>query len=365
MSSVHPPAPARTDRPSRLKMLLVGAFALLWCGLATATAQDLYAGEAAVATQDAAERERALRPALLGALIRASGDAAVGRAPTIDAVLDEAPRIVRSFGYRQSLEPGPDGRPLTRQFLVAQFDPAEVARLLASLDRAVWRERPTTLVWLVIDDGSTKRIATAAQAGALAPLLRQAELRGIRLVLPAMDVEEAARITADGLWNDPPAGALAAARRYGAGVVLIARLARTAGGWSGRYTLADGARPDEWSGSYADANTALIAAAAGHADRLAVRYAIAPSERVVADYTLWIRGIGDAATYARVLAYLGTLSVLEGATPAGADGDRLLLAARLNVTPERLRTVLATGGLLAFDEAALAEAGQIRLVVAG
>lgn len=354
--------PARACRPIAR---LLGAVLAVWLAAIAvpAAAQDIYVGEAAVATQDASERERALKPALLGALIRASGDAGIGREAGIDAALDEAPRIVRTFSYRQSVEPGPDGRPLARQFLVAQFDPADVARLLAGLNRAVWRERPTTLVWLVIDDGSTKRIASAAQVSALGPFTRQAETRGIRVVFPTMDAEETSRITPAGLWSDPPATALAAARRYGAAVVLIARLSRTASGWSGRYTLADGARPEEWSGNYADANTALIAAAAGHADRLATRYAIAPSERVVADYRIWIRGIDSAETYARVLAYLGTLSVFDALAPMGADGDRLLLTTTLNVAPERLRLALATGGVLAFDEAALAEAGQIRLVV--
>ncbi len=328
-----------------------------------AAAQDIYVGEAAVATQDAAERERALKPALLAALIRASGDAGIGREAAIDVALEDAPRIVRTFSYRQSVETGPDGRPLTRQFLVAQFDPDAVARILARLNRAVWRERPTTLVWLVIDDGSTKRIANAAQVGALVPFTRQAETRGIRVVFPTMDAEDAARVTAAGLWNDPPANALAAARRYGAAVALIVRLARTATGWDARYTLADGARPEEWGGNYSDANTALIAAAAGHADRLAARYAIAPSERVIADYRLRICGIDQAATFARVLAYLGTLSVFETFAPVGADGGCLMLTARLNVAPERFRLALATGGVLAFDEAALAEGGQIRLIV--
>jgi hypothetical protein len=322
---------------------------------------DLYTGSAPVAGQDEAERARALGPALVSALVRASGDPTLAGDPRLPAVLEQAPRWLQNFGYRQEVDTSAGGTPVVRDYLQARFDPAGVQSALESLGRTLWRERPRTLVWLVIDDGSTRRIASAAQVAALTALTGEARERGIEIVLPAMDAEDIARIDPDTLWGGPSNAGLAAASRYGTPVALIVRLSRAGAGWSARLTLVDGARPDDWSGSFADAGAALAAAAGGLADRLVQRYAMAAAERVVADYTVAIAGVTSAEDYARVTAYLGALSVVSAFQPAAAEGSTLTVAATLTVTPARLRQVLALGGVLAFDEGALADDRRIAL----
>lgn len=345
--------------------LLLGLLLLLAAApRLAAAAVDLYAGEAPVAAQDEAERARALGPALLSALVRASGDATVARDERLPGVLEQAPRLLQSFGYRQAVETGAGGTPVLRDYLQARFDPTGLQGALATLGRGVWTERPRTLVWLVIDDGTTRRIASAAQVAALGALARTAQQRGIEFVLPAMDAEDVSRIDPDTLWGGPSAAALAAASRYGAPVALVARLSRSGTGWGARFTLADGGRPDDWSASFVDANAALAAAANGLADRLAQRFALAASERVVADYEVTIAGIAGADDYARVMAYLGGLSVVQSFTPRAADGSTLSVAATLTVSPARLRQVLAIAGVLAFDEGALADERRIALRLA-
>jgi hypothetical protein len=344
---------------------LLRLFALCALMLAAAPSRaqpaDLYTGSAPVAGQDEAERARALGPALASALVRASGDATLLADARLPSVLERAPALVQSLGWRQEVETGPGGAPVLRDYLQARFDPVGVQAALGELGRSVWNERPRTLVWLVIDDGSTRRIAAAAQVAALGALTRTARERGIDLVLPVMDAEDVARIDPDTLWGGPSAAALAAASRYGTPVALIARLSRSGSGWGARFTLVDGGRPDDWSGTFPDANAALAAAASGLADRLAQRFALAAAERVVADYVVSVSGVAGAEDYARVMAYLSGLSVVSAFAPTGADGATLTLSATLTVTPARLRQVLAIGGVLGFDEGALADERRIAL----
>jgi hypothetical protein len=341
--------------------LLGLALALLAPAVARAQVADLYSGSAPVAGQDEAERTRAIGPALVSALIRASGDPTLAGDPRLPDVLAQAPAWLQNFGYRQETQTVAGAAPVVRDYLQARFDPAGVESALDALGRTVWRERPRTLLWLVIDDGSTRRIASAAQVAALGALTRVATERGIEIVLPQMDAEDVARIDPDTLWGGPSSAGLAGASRYGAPVALIVRLAREGSGWSARFTLVDGGRPDDWSADFPDAGAALAAAAGGLADRLAQRYAMAAAERVVADYTVAIAGVASAEDYARVMAYLAGLSVVSAFQPVAAEGSTLTLAATLTVTPARLRQVLSLGGVLAFDEGALADERRIAL----
>lgn len=335
--------------------------ALLALGSAHAEVVDLYTGTAPVASQDEAERTRALRAALVSALVRASGDSTLTGDARLAPLLEQAPQWVQNFGYRQEVEATGGSTPVVRDYLQARFDPVQVAAGLESLGRSVWGERPRTLLWLVIDDGSTRRIASAAQVSALDALTRHARERGISIQLPTMDAEDLARVDANTLWEGSSAAAYAASARYGTPIALVVRLARSGAGWTARFGLADGGRGDSWSGTFADANAALVAAAGGLADRLAQRFAVAATERVVGDYTINIAGINSAEDFARVQSYLAGLSVISTFATTGAEGTTLTVAATLTVSPARLRQVLAVGGVLAFDDGALADARRIGL----
>jgi hypothetical protein len=335
--------------------------ALVAIGSARAEVVDLYTGTAPVASQDDAERTRALRAAFVSALVRASGDSTLTGDSRLAPLLDQAPQWVQNFGYRQEVEASGGSAPVVREYLQARFDPEQVAAALAALGRTVWTERPRTLLWLVIDDGSTRRIASAAQVSALDALTRHARERGISIQLPTMDAEDLARVDANTLWEGSSAAAYAASTRYGTPIALVVRLARTGTTWNARFSLADGGRGDDWSDNFADANAALIAAAGGLADRLAQRYAVAAVERVVADYVIAISGIDSAEDFARVQSYLAGLSVITTFATTGAEGTTLTVAATLTVAPARLRQMLAMGGVLAFDEGALADERRIAL----
>src|SRR6188474_825587 len=99
--------------PMRFTILLGRALLVLAACLpgAQLRAQDLglYTGETPVASQDEAERARALPQALTQALARVSGDGGIGNDPALAAKLEQAPALMRQFSYRQVNEPGPGG----------------------------------------------------------------------------------------------------------------------------------------------------------------------------------------------------------------------------------------------------------------
>ncbi len=339
---------------------LIAALAWAFVGLmpaARAADADIFTGEAPVANQDEAERTRALAPALVSALVKASGDSRVADDPRLAQVLDRAPQWLASTSYRQDAVTGMDGLQTTRTLLVANFMPAGIAEALGLLGRGVWGERPRTLVWLVIDDGNNKRIASAQQVAALTAFTSKARERGVSAVFPQMDAEDLGRIDAETLWSGNAESALAAAQRY-ANTALVARLRRNGAGWTGQFSLLDAGPPAQWAASNMDASAVLAAAAAGLADRLAERYTVAPGDRVVGDYRVWVSEINGANDYGAALAYLQGLSVVDAAVPEGAAGTRMLVKLTLNVRLERMRQILTLGNVLAYDDAAPADGAQ-------
>jgi uncharacterized protein len=345
---------------SKFAARFVAAIALGWATLAGAIDPRLYSGEALVSSQDEAERSRALAPALLQALVKASGDTKLASDPRATPIIEQAPALLQRYTYRQSVDTVA-GQPVARTWLVAQFDPVRVEAALRGIGRSTWAERPPTLVWLLIDDGATKRVASAAQVDALGALTREAEQRGVPLLFPQMDPQDYATADPERLWDGAPDKALAGAARYDAPVALVARLARSGQGWQGRFTLVDGGGSVGWTASYADSNSVLAAAASGLADRLAQRYAIPPADRQPGDYQLWIADVRSPLDYGTAVSYLENLSVVGSITPIGADGDRLLVQAHLEVTLNRLRVLLELQDVMAFDDTAETVGAQATL----
>jgi hypothetical protein len=318
-----------------------------------------WAAQVPVAGQGEADRAEALPRALLEVMVKASGDGTLRTLPELDAVLAEAPNLVRDSRFVTEAAPVAGGEGV-RAALVASFDPAGVATLLRIVGRSVWENRPPTVVWLVIDDGTSKRVATQAQAAALGPLVRRASERGIPIRLPDFDATDRATLDAEVLWIGAPEIIARASARY-APAALVVRLTRRADGWGARTTLIDGGQSQDWSRNHADANLALIDAIDGAADRLAIRHAVAPEDLVPGVHRAWVRGIRNARDYAAVASALGSLPDVNAARIDGADGERLLVTIDARVRLARVLRLQTRSLRLAEVEGVAADGADVVL----
>jgi hypothetical protein len=247
--------------------------------------------------------------------------------------------------------------------LVANFDPGAVHDRLAALGRPVWQaDRTPLLVWLGIDDGNQKQIASASQVSALGAMTERARARGIPMLLPQMDGVDQNRINPVTLWGAPPQTVIAAGQRYGVQAMLVIRLSRGTP-WQARYTLIDGQSYEEWSQSDAQSNALLAAALDGAADRLARRYAVEPQGSAIGAVAWWVEGVRSAEDYATVVGYFGKLEFVRDLRVLRAEGERLQLHLELAVGERRLRQLLAMDGRLELLDLATPDvAPQLRLM---
>lgn len=333
-----------------MRWILVVAVMLIGCVAARAADVAIYTGIAEVASQSETDRDSGLRSALRAALIKASGDARLAQDPALGPVLGRAKSLARHYTYRESVQNSAEGALQAKTLIEVEFDPPGIELALRDLGRPLWgRERPTVLVWLVIDNNGTKQIASAFQQSALGALLDAAEQRGLPLQLPRMDGADLNRVNPVTLWDAPPATVIGASQRYNAHVILVARLQKNASGWSGRYTLIEDRAFESWEGSDALAAGVLAQAIHGSVDRIARRYASDNSGPPLGLLQVWVEDVRSAADFAAVVGYLGKLSVVRDVAPEAAQDGRVLIAMQVGVGALRFQQLLGIDRVLGVE----------------
>ncbi len=338
-------------------MLQRAALVLFLFGLCTAAAaaQEAgpYEGEAAVASQDEADRNAALPVALAQVLVRRTGDAAAGGDPRLAPVLASAGEWLQQFRYRQDADVG--GAPRTT--LIARFDAGAVDRALNEAGYAVWPEpRPEPVVWLAIDDGRGPRLLGSAQAQAVSALTARARQRGLRLTYPLLDLEDQRAIDAARVWSSDAAAAQAAALRYQSAAVLLGKLYRQDSQWIAEWqVLQDGQLLARERSVDADSAVALAAGGELLARALRERYrSDLASAGVAGRYRIIVEGIGSAEAFARLAGQLRRVSSVARVELLAAEGDTLAIDLDLSAgLPVFARSANGLGLLAALDGATL------------
>ncbi|MDP8985072.1 MAG: DUF2066 domain-containing protein [Pseudomonadota bacterium] len=294
----------------------MGAIAASLGGTAFATARvELFQATAPVADRSEAARNAAFQAALKGVLVRVTGRRTAGEDPAFAPLFNSAPRYVQQ--YRTA----PDSK------LWVAFDGAAIERWLTQNGQPSWgRERPTTLVWLSVQDGSQPGTVLSADdtSELKAAIDAAAEIRGIPLVWPSAAVAAAAA---------PAAAEMA--RRAGADAVLVGRATSADKAAGVRWSLLFQDRSSEFSGTLEGINRA--------ADLYAGLFAASGS---VAPIDIEVSGVADLRDYANVQTYLESLTFITHVGVQALNGDSVTfrLGARGGIEP--LQHAIALNGRL-------------------
>jgi uncharacterized protein len=304
--------------------------------------ERLYEASVPVADQSEAERTRAMRDALGVVLVRISGQQAAAQLEVVSDLVRSAPRMVQQFRY-ETLEQGRGLR------LVVRFDPRAVQRAAIDLGVPVWGdERPALLVWLAYDDGSRRGLLDEFAPEGIARMLTEvAELRGVPVIVPLMDLEDRTALAFTDVWGGFEDRILAASERYRPNAVLVGRLFRVdSDRWSARWSLYE----DDTAG-YAETAPGMLATVVGDgihwvADGFGRRFAVMPDARRDGRTRLLVEGITDMGAYATLYRYLEGLSPVGSVAVEGAEGDRMTFALELRGTVQQLQQAIALGSRL-------------------
>lgn len=259
-----------------LVLILFAPSAAVDAGTAPSPDRSLYWGQVIVTGQDnLAERQRGIQDALRQVLVKLSGDAGIARDPALSSVLPTAADLVASFRYRDRLKGvqvmDEQGTRERSQWLIVDFDPSSVHRVLEALGRRPWlADRPRLLVLLVIKDAAGAYVVgtrTKRGFGQREAFRQAANDLGLSLVLPQL-VGTAGTAPTFEVISGRTAGEHVPRRELG--TVLIGAMSTTATGkWRSDWVLLWRDTRVSWAVAETTFDRAIDAALAHSAARFA------------------------------------------------------------------------------------------------
>lgn len=297
-------------------------------GRAAVQVKHLYEAEVPVADQSDGERARALGQALEVVLTRLSGARDFARFDVLAQAVASPARYVQQFRYRQPRGgDGARGEAGPGLVLWARFDPRALEGLVTDSGLPLWGgERPLTLVWLAVEDGTRRYLVGSDTDGEVRrEMLTEAARRGLPLVFPLLDLQDQSRVRFADVWGGFFDSIREASQRYGAEAVLVGRLHRLRdGSWRARWSLLNRARETNWSQAPGPLKVVAAEAIDGTADILVSRYAFRPGQGAHTRITLSVEGVHTLQDFARLERYLAARSQVKHLQVVRVQGDGVL-----------------------------------------
>lgn len=286
-------------------------------------AADFLSETLPVADRSEGELAKAASKALASVMVRVSGDERIVEVPVVADALADARNRMSLYTYEVD---GAETR------LLVQFDDRVIKNLIREAGATWWPPgRPPVLLWMVIDEPYARRFATTAEDGALLRELAEGfKARGVQLRLPLLDLEDAASLSPEMVWQKVTPRITAASERYGTRHILVGRMVQLSNG----RMIADWLYLDDTQQRVrqlqGDDPTPILSAAVDlTVDAMAEQYAVVlEAVSDVESVTVAIEGVRSLADYRAVLALLDEIDILEGRQVAAIDGERLELRLR-------------------------------------
>ena len=122
-------------------------------------------------------------------IVKLTGNSASPQSGSGRAVVKQAKRLVQQFGYEQQ---GIGVASANELVLRVEFDARVLGEEMRSNRLALWgKERPETLVWLVLDDTNGRNILEANDPHEIMRVMKdRARVRGIPIAFPVADIAD-------------------------------------------------------------------------------------------------------------------------------------------------------------------------------
>ena len=287
---------------------------------------DLYVSDVYVTSESEAQRLSGARAGLLQVLVRVSGTQAVTEDEQIRLALRNPSRFYYQYSYQTTDREFQVGAELIQgRILRISFEPNAIAALLRDAGFSVWgSNRPSVLLWVAVNDERGRRIMTESDGGDISKAFAElAKERGLPMLYPLMDLEDASGISAAEVWGTFLGRIDGASVRYNPDSILTGRVQRDVSGqWRANWAYRIDGNWSRFEG-LAGSSRELVVEVVDHlADKLATRYAVGSAKSTV---SVRIEGVNSAAAYAAVLAYLQSLAPVLDTYVASVEGSDLVL----------------------------------------
>lgn len=311
---------------------------------------DFYRVYIPVTSQTIAERERAAKEGI-EIVIRRMADS---RQPSFESLLTEvqskAWSYVQQFEYQAITSDEENAEVDYVNRLMMLFSPQLIKAVLRQAQINFWPEsRPNTLIWLVEDTiNEGKQLLNAySDSDVVAGMNRAAQLRGLPIVYPILDLEDQIELSAEQVWSLDNEAIRAASKRYNADVILVGRFSVTSSGkvratWQ-FYHQNDTRVYDNMADGMPQIGDLGLTPLA---DYLLSKYAITAVSEQSPDFIMRITGVSQFGIYRQVIDYLESLTIVNHAMVQATGGDELILSVRAETDIDRFVATVKLSGKL-------------------
>lgn len=334
-----------------MRSLLLIALTLFTLSASAVEVHGLYQVEIPVPDQTHDSRLVAYRQALMDILVRVSGQSQVMMQRQFNEVLDDAWKFVQSYRYRQmDIQEAQDkGLDHPSLLLVVNLDPEQINRLLRDAQRPIWGSvRPTTVAWVVVEQGGKRELLGAASSHPAKGILqRRAEMRGLPLQFPLLDLTDEQNVSVSDVWGGFTEPVKAASLRYSEDAVFFGRVFSRGRLWIGDWHLLVRGHETQWRLEGDSLASVLQPSVDVAVDDIALHYAQSTSVGESSGYTrvkVWnVRSLSD---YAAVIKYLEKQISVVNVIPEAVTDTSVVFRVRTEGKWSNVAKAISLGNIL-------------------
>ena len=329
-------------------------------GVSADIVQHLYEIEVPVEGQGLEERDYVIRVALKEILTRISGRKEAAPLAEDETFVPRPVLFVQQFRYRKFkasdvIPQAPDGAKPYTQKLWLRFSEKRVAKLLREQGYPVWgKNRPATLVWLVVDDQKQRiLIGNSTPHISRTYIEQEATKKGLPFRLPLLDLADQSKLQVTDVWGNFEDTILEASSRYQTEAILVGRIylsfAKT---WNTRWSLYSAGLRHDWEVSNSENLRAAVEEGLSKTGEvLSNRFAQVDTLIESGDVLLKIKNISNLKTYNQVIKYLKNLSIVTNVQVSQVNEDNVIFSVSSRSGRLGVAQAIALSHLLIVDVA--------------
>ncbi len=313
--------------------------------LQAAETRGLYEAEVEVTERSGSARVKGMRVALGAVLLKVSGSSRVAEDGAIAEAMKNPSRYVQQYRYHSDAG---EGSARGRLQLQVSFDQMSIDGLLREHGFTVWGDaRPSTLVWLGVQDGGTRVLVGAGDRGVLRErILWESERRGLPVVLPQLDATDLGRVTTADVWGEFLDTIKEASERYHAQAMMVGRLYPVGTrSWEARWALAYRGEVKRWREQAGNAASLVAVMMGSVTDELVQRFTRS-FDAGGSELLISVESVQSLEDYRRVVDYLKGVHGVRQVITETLSSDAVRLRLKTDGGSDAVRQVIALGNTL-------------------
>ncbi len=310
----------------------------------------LYQATLPVSSQLASERSQLISQGLSQVLIKVSGDAQVMSNKAIQSSMGSAEQLMQEFSYT-SASGNDSAKPY---WLHMDFDPEGVNRLLRNAGVPVWAQnRPLILVIITYEAQGQQPdiISTESPTPILYWLKQEAELKGLPVIFPVMDVEDMNHLSAQDSINGALTHLTEVEKRYGCDALLIGRVIQDpTKKYITQWKFVQGNDQLDWNRDGNLLQEILQGAVNQVTAKLASHYAVVMTNQAHHKLVLNVSGMTESDDVMQLMDYLKQLTLITDVQLLKVTGSDVMLSISLRGSKQSFMESVSIEKKLTLDE---------------